>query len=102
MNALGSIYASLRLLQIDVGAMKVPTLPPVPNPAVSTNDWLANLQQTLGWLVRATAFWLAIALPFLYLPLVVAGPVGRSELLAFAGLLVLNMVALVLGHGYRR
>lgn len=82
--------------------MDVPTLPPVRNPAASTENWLANVQQTLGWLVRATAFWLAIALPFLYLPLVLGGLAGRAELLAFAGLVVLNLVALVIGHGYRR
>ena len=50
-------------------------------------------------LVRGAAFWLAALLPFSYLPLL------GSASLSFAGftkLLVLNVVAVLVGHGYRR
>lgn len=52
--------------------------------------------------MRAVGFWLAVAIPFLYLPLVLDGFAGPDEILAFVALLVLNVVALVTGHGYRR
>ena len=51
-------------------------------------------------LVRVVAFWTAVALPFLYLPLLFGGLKGDAAL--FGGLLVLNAVALLLGHDYRR
>lgn len=82
--------------------MDVPSLPISPNPALPNQDWLTNVQQTLSWLVRATGFWLAVVLPFLYLPLLLRGFGGRGELLAFAGLVVLNAVALFVGHEYRQ
>lgn len=82
--------------------MNVPSLPPVRRPALSNEEWYSKIQQTVAWLVRAIAFWLAIALPFLYLPLLVGGFEARAEMFAFAGLVVLNLVALVVGHEYRR
>ena len=51
-------------------------------------------------LVRVVAFWTAVILPFLYLPLLFGGLEGDATL--FAGLLVLNAVTLLLGHDYRR
>lgn len=51
--------------------------------------------------MEAVAFWLAVALPFLYLPLLANGISGQ-EALVFVGLLVVNVVALVAGHGYHR
>ena len=46
-------------------------------------------------------FWSAIALPALYLPLIVTGLDTTSELITFLGLLGLHLVALVLGRSYR-
>ena len=51
--------------------------------------------------LRFLAFWTAVALPFLYLPLL-AGGLDGQQFPVFAGLLLLNLVALVLGHEYRR
>lgn len=51
--------------------------------------------------VEAVAFWLAVALPFLYLPLMLNGFTGQ-EAIAFAALLAVNAVALVVGHDHRR
>lgn len=52
--------------------------------------------------VEAFAFWTAIALPFLYVPLLVYGLETPSELAAFLGLVCLNVVAFVIGHRYNR
>jgi hypothetical protein len=49
--------------------------------------------------LRFVGFWAAVALPFLYLPLLVGG-LGGQELLAFGILLAANALALVLGHGH--
>jgi hypothetical protein len=51
--------------------------------------------------LRFVAFWAAVALPFLYLPLLVRGLDGQ-ETLVFGLLLALNALALVAGHGHRR
>ena len=45
------------------------------------------------------AFWLAIALPFLYVPLLVTGLVTHY-MEAFLLLILLNLVALIIGHQY--
>ena len=63
----------------------------------------AGLSKPLTYLaapIRFVAFWVAVALPFLYLPLVVGGLNG-SEPTAFLALLATNVVALVVGHGHR-
>lgn len=48
------------------------------------------------------AFWAAIALPFLHLPLLVTGLETTGMAVAFVLLLGLNVLALVVGHPYRR
>ncbi|MFB6191723.1 MAG: hypothetical protein ABEI11_00195 [Haloarculaceae archaeon] len=50
---------------------------------------------------QAAAFWLAIALPFAYLPALAVG-FETAPVRIFAALLVANAVALVVGHGYNR
>ena len=52
--------------------------------------------------VEAVGFWSAVALPFLYLPLLFTGIASQGELLTFLGLLALNLAALLAGHGYKR
>ncbi|MDS0259509.1 hypothetical protein NDI56_08895 [Haloarcula sp. S1CR25-12] len=50
--------------------------------------------------VRGFAFWMAIALPFLYVPLLATG-LGSSAVRTAFGLLVLaNVAALLVGHSY--
>lgn len=51
--------------------------------------------------VRFVAFWLAVALPFLYLPLLASGLEGQQPTV-FGTLLALNSVALLVGHGHGR
>jgi hypothetical protein len=56
--------------------------------------------QSLVSSIRATAFWIAIVLPFLYLPLLVAGLNGSATTTAFIALLLANVLALFVGHSH--
>ncbi|GAA0227654.1 hypothetical protein ACFFQF_11880 [Haladaptatus pallidirubidus] len=49
--------------------------------------------------VQFLSFWTAVALPFAYPPLLYHGYVSATTV-TFALLLALNMVAIVVGHGY--
>jgi hypothetical protein len=51
--------------------------------------------------LRFVGFWAAVALPFLYLPLLLSGLEGQ-ETFVFGLLLAANALALVVGHGHRR
>ncbi|MFA1612330.1 hypothetical protein [Halobellus rubicundus] len=55
--------------------------------------------EALATPLRFVAFWTAIALPFLYFPLLAGGLTG-SEPTVFVALLLANAVALVAGHDY--
>ena len=59
---------------------------------------LAHLLRPL----EAVAFWSAIALPFLHVPLLLRGLETTGELFTFFALLVLNAVAIIVGHGHNR
>ncbi|WP_049987457.1 hypothetical protein [Halobellus rufus] len=48
---------------------------------------------------KAASFWAAIVLPFTYVPLLAGGLTG-GEALLFAGLVAVNALAFVAGHGY--
>lgn len=72
------------------------------SPSVPTTALESVREQFSSVLVKsaeAVSFWLAIALPFLYLPLLMGGLTGQ-EAFVFGGLLVANVVTLVVGHGY--
>lgn len=62
----------------------------------------ARIGSTAAKPVRAAAFWLAVALPFAYLPMLAGGIGTETELLTFAGLVAANAVALLVGHDHRR
>ena len=49
--------------------------------------------------LRFVAFWVAVALPFLYVPLLFGGLQGE-QVVAFAGLVGAHLLALIAGHGY--
>lgn len=59
----------------------------------------ASIASTMLAPVRATAFWSAVMLPLIYLPLVATGLVWNRPM-AFGALLVLNAVAFLVGHGH--
>lgn len=48
----------------------------------------------------ALAFWTAVVLPFLHIPLLASGLEASSEWYAFLTLLALNAAALYVGHDY--
>jgi hypothetical protein len=50
--------------------------------------------------LSAVAFWSAIALPLLYVPLLAAGIGSTQDLLLFLGLFALHLVALFGGRSY--
>lgn len=50
--------------------------------------------------VQFVAFWAAVILPFLHLPLLATGLESQAQTLAFIGLVALNVCALVAGQGY--
>lgn len=52
--------------------------------------------------VRMVSFWVAVSIPFLYLPLVAVGIDTTFEIAAFLSLVVVNVAALRLGHSYNR
>lgn len=76
------------------------------NPSTQVNDaassWAAQFAGYLRRPVEALAFWSAVALPFVYLPLLLGGFDDLTGALTFVGLLLANFVALYLGHDHRR
>lgn len=56
----------------------------------------------LGRTLRRFAFWTAVALPFVILVFLVAGVETPFEVGLFAGLVVLDGVAVIVGHEYNR
>jgi hypothetical protein len=50
--------------------------------------------------VRTLGFWTAVALPFLYIPLLFTGIDTSVEVTAFISLLMTNVVALPAGHAH--
>lgn len=52
--------------------------------------------------IRALSFWVAVALPFLYLPLLATGLQSSALVTAFLALLLCNTVALLIGHSHLR
>ncbi|WP_436346399.1 hypothetical protein [Natronorubrum sp. FCH18a] len=48
------------------------------------------------------SFWVAIALPFVHLPLVAQGLGDPQITLTFIALLAVNVLALYVGHGYKQ
>ncbi|MDS0299438.1 hypothetical protein NDI76_11860 [Halogeometricum sp. S1BR25-6] len=57
--------------------------------------------RVVAYPVQFAAFWLAVALPFLYMPLLYGGVHGEQATV-FGSLLALNAAALVVGHGHSR
>lgn len=50
--------------------------------------------------LKRFAFWTAVVLPFLHLPLLATGLDSRSLTVAFVALVALNVSALWIGHPY--
>lgn len=52
--------------------------------------------------LEVVSFWVAVVLPFLYVPLLLSGISLQGELLTFVGLLAINVAAFLVGHGHKR
>ncbi|MFA9416121.1 hypothetical protein [Natrinema sp. HArc-T2] len=83
---------------------------PVSNDAIapSSPESEANRNRA-SWLLRSLkgptqflSFWIAIALPFVHLPLLAQGLGDPDVTLVFLLLLVANVFALYVGHGYKQ
>ena len=61
----------------------------------------ATLRSLLLPRVRAAAFWSAIALPLIYVPMLATEAVWEEPLALFA-LFLLNALAFVVGHGHNQ
>ena len=61
-----------------------------------------SVQQTVLAPIHAVAFWIAVVLPFLYVPLLASGLSTTATLNAFFALLAANAVALLIGHPHLR
>ncbi|EMA32702.1 hypothetical protein [Haloarcula japonica] len=64
------------------------------------DESVPEFDESLVSAVRGIAFWTAIALPFLYLPLLITGLNSGATRIAFAALVVFNAVTLRIGHAY--
>ncbi|MDY6818899.1 MAG: hypothetical protein SVG88_09570 [Halobacteriales archaeon] len=68
------------------------------NPA----DVLVRSKRSVMQPISALGFWSAIALPALYLPLLVTGLDSVDDLLVFLGLFAIHLVSLYVGRTHRR
>lgn len=59
-----------------------------------------SLRQRTLTVLLGVAFWTAIILPFLYLPMLVTGLQSYAQSTVFLVLIVLNALTLLLGHPY--
>jgi len=64
------------------------------------DETVPSVGRTLLAPVRGFAFWLAIVLPFLYVPLLVAGLESSATRTVFGVLVLANAIALLVGHSY--
>ncbi|MFC4439847.1 MULTISPECIES: hypothetical protein [Natrialbaceae] len=69
-----------------------------PNPEGRHHRLARSLKKPAEFL----AFWVAVTLPFVHLPLLARGLGDPSVSLAFLLLLLLNVFALYIGHGHNR
>jgi hypothetical protein len=66
------------------------------------DDTVPSIGRTLVAPIRWVAFWTAIALPFLYLPLLATGLQSSGVRTAFGVLVLANALTLLVGHSYAR
>ncbi|MWV38250.1 hypothetical protein GRS80_00210 [Natrialba sp. INN-245] len=76
--------------------------PPVESGNDDRRKMLERVVPTLAEPIRRAGFWTAIVAPFLYFPVLFNGLGTWLELLFFLGLLSVNVLALYVGHTYRR
>lgn len=70
-------------------------------PADAARGFRTALRRSVLAPLRFLAFWAAVLLPLVYLPLLHGGLSG-GEPTVLGALLAVNVAALVVGHGYRK
>lgn len=76
--------------------MSSPSITDLPSLPADVGD--RSLARVIVTPLHRLAFWAAITLPFLHLPLLVSGLDSETQVLAFVVLLACNVVALLIGH----
>lgn len=75
------------------------SISPITNPGGLLGELTDNpLSRAVLSPVKRVAFWAAVVLPFLHVPLLTTGLDSEQAVLAFAVLVSLNVCALLLGH----
>jgi len=64
------------------------------------HDAFARAWRSVKEFTQGFAFWSAIGLPFISVPLLLTGLGTTGETMAFLGLLVANVLALIIGRGH--
>lgn len=67
-------------------------------PTHAANSRLRDGLRATRRVARTTAFWSAVTLPFLYLPLFVVGPQSTAEWVTVGSLLLIHVITLFAGH----
>ncbi|GAB3678106.1 hypothetical protein [Halopiger thermotolerans] len=79
---------------------------PLSNESIGPSNPEADRQRRVLRSLKGPAqflsFWVAIALPFVHLPLLAQGLGDPGVTLTFLALLAVNVLALYVGHGYNR
>ncbi|ELY55060.1 hypothetical protein [Natronolimnohabitans innermongolicus] len=73
-----------------------------PEPDRQRDQSSHTLLQSLKGSTQFLSFWVAVGLPFVHLPLLAQGLGNPQNTLAFLALLVVNVFALYVGHGYKQ
>jgi len=81
--------------------MSVPESTPLVGIDAEPLPALQRVAELVALPVRFLAFWVATLLPFTYLPMLATGVITTHRV-GFAGVICLNAVAFVVGHGYKR
>lgn len=74
--------------------MSSPSITDLDGPAFGDRSPLAAVASP----VRRIAFWIAVVLPFLYIPLLSTGLSSRNTMVVFGLLVTCNVAALLVGH----
>ncbi|WP_247003449.1 hypothetical protein [Halosolutus gelatinilyticus] len=76
--------------------------PSSPETERQPDDHRRRLARSVKQPAQFLSFWVAIALPFVHLPLLARGLGDPTVSIAFVALLAINVLTLYLGHGYNR
>ncbi|WP_226004782.1 hypothetical protein [Natrinema salinisoli] len=76
------------------------SIAPSNHEATPHREYYDRFVRSLKGPVQFLSFWAAIALPFMYIPLLAQGLGDTTVMVTFVTLLAANVLALYVGHGY--